>query len=243
MRHAVFILVSACLFTQLARADAIAAQEVKAGDSWVYQTTIEKGSGNWTQTHDEFQVTASTARSIYYTVHTVGSTQPPKELFAGTDWSRVRTANGEEFTVNRPLAFPLYPGKGWEVKYTDPTPEAGLKTQQWDSHYTVAGLEDISVPAGKFTAIRIVEEGEWKGVRAAGLKIQNSLSKAAEGVTILSQTKSNPEQTVSGRTHKEFWYVPAVKRWVKSVEQYYGSNGERSAQYTSELESYKLADH
>jgi hypothetical protein len=31
-------------------------------------------------------------------------------------------------------------------------------------------------------------------------------------------------------------------RWVKSVEEYYGNRGVRSESYTSELESFKLAD-
>jgi hypothetical protein len=44
---------------------------------------------------------------------------------------------------------------------------------------------------------------------------------------------------VTGRTYKAFWYVPEIGRWVKSVEEYYGSNGVRNERYTAELESYK----
>jgi hypothetical protein len=47
---------------------------------------------------------------------------------------------------------------------------------------------------------------------------------------------------VSGRTYKAFWYVPEVRRWVKSVEEYYGSGGVRNERYTAELESFKLMD-
>jgi hypothetical protein len=36
--------------------------------------------------------------------------------------------------------------------------------------------------------------------------------------------------------------VPKVKRWVKSVEEYYGANGVRNERYTSELETYKVAE-
>jgi hypothetical protein len=36
--------------------------------------------------------------------------------------------------------------------------------------------------------------------------------------------------------------VPEVKRWVKSVEEYYGSGGVRNERYTGELESFKLAE-
>ena len=50
------------------------------------------------------------------------------------------------------------------------------------------------------------------------------------------------DRTVAGRTYKAFWYVPEVRRWVKSVEEYYGSGGVRNERYTDELESFQLAD-
>ena len=43
----------------------------------------------------------------------------------------------------------------------------------------------------------------------------------------------------TGRTYKAFWYVPEVGRWVKSVEEYYSSNGVRNERYTTEVESFK----
>jgi hypothetical protein len=36
--------------------------------------------------------------------------------------------------------------------------------------------------------------------------------------------------------------VPAVKRWVKSVEEYYDSNDTRTSRFAEELESYKVAE-
>jgi hypothetical protein len=47
------------------------------------------------------------------------------------------------------------------------------------------------------------------------------------------------ERSATGRTYKAFWYAPEVKRWVKSVEEYYGSGGVRNESYTTELESFK----
>lgn len=35
--------------------------------------------------------------------------------------------------------------------------------------------------------------------------------------------------------------MPAVGRWVKSVEEYYDTNGVRTARYTNELASYRRA--
>jgi hypothetical protein len=45
----------------------------------------------------------------------------------------------------------------------------------------------------------------------------------------------------TGRLYKAFWYVPEIGRWVKSDEEYYGSNGVRTQRFTSELESFKHA--
>ena len=47
--------------------------------------------------------------------------------------------------------------------------------------------------------------------------------------------------TASGRLYKAFWYVPAVKRWVKSVEEYYSANGQRTSSYRDELVSFNTA--
>jgi hypothetical protein len=94
--------------------------------------------------------------SILPSIHAVkasGSTQSPKEVFAGLDWSRVRDIDGKETVVNKPFSFPLSVGKAWEVRY-----------------------------------------------------------------------------------------VPEVRRWVKSVEEYYGNGGVRNERYTGELESLKLAE-
>ena len=42
----------------------------------------------------------------------------------------------------------------------------------------------------------------------------------------------------SGRLYKAFWYVPEVKRWVKSVEEYFDAGGTRTERYQSELEAF-----
>jgi hypothetical protein len=59
---------------------------------------------------------------------------------------------------------------------------------------------------------------------------------------MVTQTQKTTATPVSGRTYKAFWYVPEVKRWVKSVEEYYAASGVRSERYTSELESVRLAN-
>ena len=45
--------------------------------------------------------------------------------------------------------------------------------------------------------------------------------------------------TVSGRIYRAYWYVPDIKRYVKSVEESYNSSGFRTYRLTEELDSYK----
>ena len=63
---------------------------------------------------------------------------------------------------------------------------------------------------------------------------------ASGTATVATQIDTSAAHRAEGRTYKAFWYAPAVRRWVKSVEEYYGSNGERSERTPSELESYQL---
>lgn len=153
--------------------------------------------------------------------------------------SRERSVNGTETVVNRPFAFPLSPGKTWNVEYDEQHPNRILASQKWNSQYRVVGTEAVEVPAGKFQAIKIESEGDW----LAQLEPRQTVTQATQveqGDTamITHAQKIGPVQA-TGRTYKAFWYVPEVGRWVKSVEKYYGSNGVRNERYTTELESFK----
>jgi hypothetical protein len=62
------------------------------------------------------------------------------------------------------------------------------------------------------------------------------------GATVVTQVQNTSERNTSGRLYKAFWYVPEVKRWVKSVEEYYSSGGVRNERYAQELQSFKAGD-
>jgi hypothetical protein len=223
-----------------AGAQNVNAPMVKAGDSWTYKATTEKGTTGWNQTRDETTVSRVTSTTIYYTMKVSGSTQPEKELFAGVDWSRSRDVNGKEAVVNRPLSFPLTAGKTWELHYTEQQPNKAHRSEEWDTKYTVVGYEAVEVSAGKFNALKIEAEGHWTAeVEPSQTVVQGAQSSAA-GVSMVTQTQKTADRTASGRTYKAFWYVPEVRRWVKSVEEYYSSNGVRTEKYTGELESFSL---
>ena len=63
-----------------------------------------------------------------------------------------------------------------------------------------------------------------------------------QGATTVTQTGKTSATTLTGRTYKAFWYVPALKRWVKSVEEYYDPNGIRYEGFGDVLEGFKVSD-
>jgi len=215
---------------------------VKVGDTWIYRTTTERGPSGWNQTDEEIKVTRVTPTAIFVATKAAGSTQPAKEMLLGPDWSRLRDVNGKETVVNRPFAFPLADGKSWDVLYTEQNPNKDHRSEKFDSHFRVVGYETVEVPAGKFRALKIESEGHWEAQVAPGQSVVQGARAGQGSATLVTQVQNTDERQASGRLYKAFWYVPEVKRWVKSVEEYYSSGGVRNERYSQELESFKPGD-
>jgi hypothetical protein len=172
-----------------------------------------------------------------------GSTQTPNEVLAGLDWSRIRSVNGKETVVNRPLAFPLSIGKTWTVRYEEERPNKKFKSEQRTNKFTVVGFETIEVPAGKFKALKIEAEGDWVAELAPAQNVVQGMQSGQGGASIVTRVDNTPAGArATGRIYRALWYVPEVKRWVKSVEEYYTAGGARNESYTSELEFFALAE-
>jgi len=177
---------------------------------------------------------------VSVSVRPVGSTMPATEVLTGLDWSRTRAVNGVATVVNRPLSFPLDVGRTWSVSYTEHQPNRVHSSEHFSSPYRVIGWEDVTVPAGPFHAVKIECEGVWSAVTAPGITSAFGARVDAAGtVSVIEQDRTIPH-AVSGRTYKAFWYVPGVKKWVKSVEEYYDGNGVRYERHADELQSYKV---
>ncbi len=211
---------------------------VKVGDTWVYRSTTERGPSGWSQADEEIKVIRVTPTAIFIAAKASGSTQPPREMLLGPDWSRMRDVNGKETVVNRPLAFPLADGKTWDVTYTEQNPNKNHKSEKFDSHFSVVGYETVEVPAGKFRALRIESDGHWEAQVAPGQSVVQGAQTGQGGATTVTQVQNISERQTSGRLYKAFWYVPEVKRWVKSIEEYYSSGGVRNERYSQELKSF-----
>jgi len=215
---------------------------VKVGDTWVYQSTTQRGPSGWNQGDEEIKVTRVTPTAIFVATKPAGSTQPPKELVLGPDWSRMRDVNGKETIVNRPLAFPLSEGKSWDVAYTEQNPNRNHKSEKFDYRFNVVGYETVEVPAGKFRALKIESEGRWEAQIAPGQSVVQEAQAGQGAATTVTQVQNSSERQTSGRLYKAFWYVPEVKRWVKAVEEYYSSGGVRSERFSQELKSFHPGD-
>jgi len=224
-----------------ALAQTVNAPAINAGDSWTYRVTVEKGTSGWNQSRDEVTVSRVTASSIYYTSKPSGSTQPPKDLFSGLDWSRLRDVNGKETVVNKPLEFPLTAGRSWEIDYIEQHPNKVHKSEQWNTKYIVLGFETIEVPAGTFNAIKVESEGHWTAELEPMQTVVQGASSTADSTAMVTQTQKARTEPAAGRTYKAFWYAPEVKRWVKSIEEYYSAGGVRNERFTQELESFHVS--
>ena len=223
-----------------AAADKLDAPQVRAGDAWSYRITEEKGSSGWSQEHLELAVTRVTGSSIYFTVRQSGSTQPPREIFRGSDWSVTRDVNGKETLVDQPLSFPLITGKTWKVNWVEANPASKNHSRETiDDEYRVVGYESIEVPAGKFQALKVEAEGHWTATIAAGQTVTQAAHSDGGGASAATQVQNTTPHEVTGRLYKAFWYAPEVKRWVKSIEEDYSSGGARNGRRTTELESFK----
>ena len=239
MKKLMAILFSSVVATTAA-AQAADAPAVRSGDTWTYRDTIEKPPNGWVETFDEITATRATSSSIYYSVKQRGSSQPPREVIAGSDWSRSRSINGVPTVINKPLSFPLKENASWHTAYTEQHPNKLHSVESWDNSFKVLGYESVEVPAGRFNAIKIESEGTWTAQADPAATVTMSSRVSQNGATSVADIQKASTDPVGGRTYKVFWYVPEVKRWVKSVEEYYSSNNVRNEKYSSELQSYKV---
>lgn len=228
-------------FAAPARAQSVPAPHLAVDDTWTFHHTAQDKAG-WHDSRAMLTVRRVSADEIVVATKPAGSDLPAVEKMFRADWSRERSVNGRETVVNQPLAFPLRVGKTWEIDYTENNPNRQHASEHFVHPYKVTGWEDVTVPAGTFRALKIESEGEWSAVVAPALGTLAGSRVDASGATTVMQSQRTTPHTVSGRMYKAFWYVPAVKIWVKSTEEFYDSNNARSGYYVDELESYKVAN-
>lgn len=224
-----------------AYAESVDAPALKAGDAWVYAVTTETGTQGWVRKDQQVSVERVSADDVLIALKQDGSSQPPVEVMRGLDWSRSRDINGKQQIVSQPLLFPLSEGKKWVLDYTEANPNQLHTSETIHCKYVVTGWEDVQVPAGKFKALKIEGEGEWSALLAPRVAASAHAVSTLGGTAALTQSQRVVPRTISGRLYRAYWYVPALKRYVKSVEENYNPEGARSQRITEELASSQMA--
>jgi hypothetical protein len=213
---------------------------LKAGDSWTYRTTTERAPSVFDKHDEDSTIDRVSATTIFLETKPTGSPLVPTEVLFGADWSRSRDINGKQMPTSRPFAFPLAVGKKWDLSFTEANPNPKYSTETYETHYTVVGWEDIEVPAGKFRALKVEAEGTWSGMTAAISAGTAMTTSTTGGATATAQAVQVKPHEASGRLYRAYWFVPGVKRAVKSVEESYTTKGMRYSRYTTELVSDKV---
>ena len=224
-----------------AHAASVDAPALKAGDTWVYAITTETGTQGWARRDQQISVERVSTDDVLIALKQDGSSQPPTEEMRGLDWSRSRDVNGKQQIVSQPMQFPLSEGRKWVLDYTEANPNQLHTSETIHCKYVVTGWEDIQVPAGKFKALKIEAEGEWSALLAPRVAASAQAVSTAGGTAALTQSQRVVPRTISGRLYRAYWYVPALKRYVKSVEETYNTKGIRSERTTEELASSQIA--
>ena len=175
--------------TGVAQPETVALPEVKVDDRWVYRRTDRRLKPP-TQIY-EIRVTFVDARAIVAVVEGQGGKGQSDATWM-RDWQSAVSPDGGVVETQRSLLqFPLVPGRQYQAAWDIRRPGFGEFHVRHERRVTVVGWEDIEVPAGKFRALKIQADGYFKRL----------------------------DRQVQDEARNTIWYVPQVKRWVKSVYQ------------------------
>ncbi len=128
------------------------------------------------------------------------------------------TENGRVATVASPevgpFSWPLWVGKSWDTTYTFTDFIYGQHWPVARSHATITAFENVTVPAGTFSAFRIEQE--------TGIGSESSGGFRTQGVPGIGAWET-------------WWYAPGPKIIVKNMIVRRGSNYRGGARITSDL--------
>ena len=187
----------------------ISAPLVQVGDSYIYESIDAYNIGPSITT--KRTVTSNSDKIILSVVNINSANAKTRNLYFNHEWNLIGTRNPDNSGLNYspPLKyfdFPLYPGKAWQQTTT----ETNIKTGATRIHKIsgiVGQLENVSVPAGTFRAIKISLQTE-----------------------LFDPTTS---EKISGTD--ESWYVPEIRRSIKSL-----TTGKDAKKRLTQLIQYEL---
>ena len=186
--------------------------DIPVGSTFTYQRVDDPGTAKQ-QVNGE-QVVTITGESANGYAATIKqppgySSAPPESLSLDLSWKR--TVDGQPADT-RWLSFPLEAGKSWSSAGKDLWVSPQGYHGNDDITYKVVGVEDVTVPAGTFKAVRVHGQGWWN-------------------------ITQGPK--VSGQAVIDIWYSPDVRNIVR-VE-YTHVRTFNTGRWAFELTAYKLS--
>ena len=176
-----------CFFSALCRAqDSIGKPDVKVDDRWIYRRMDHRFEPPVLLY--ELRVSFIDSRAIHTVISKQGRPRDSDATFT-PDWNGVVAVDEGIMDVKQGLLqFPLAVGRTYPALWEMRRPRVGKFHVRHERTVKVAGWEEVEVPAGKFLALKVQAEGRWQRL----------------------------DRKSSDWARNTMWYVPEVKRWVKS---------------------------
>lgn len=221
----------------------VPAPHFHVGDRWVFDDVNESGKSGFNEQHVDLTVRELvTDGTMTVGIKREGAPEAYEDHLIGTDWSQRHLVDGHETTTTRPFTFPLRIGAHWTVDYVDPTRRGRQISVHVRRTYTVAGWEDVEVPAGHFHAIRVVAEGVDDADLDVPAAAGSAVTADANGSTSVSHSQPGGKGKLVRLTRGSFYYVPALKNEVRSVEDQYDTDNVRVSRKTRTLIRFSVDD-
>jgi len=217
---------------------ALPAPALKIGDSWVFDQTLEKGQAGFTEQRLDLTVERVNDSTMVVGIKRDGAPTAPEDHIVGADWSQRHLVNGADTATTRPFTFPMKVGDGWTVDFVDSTLRGAQTSDHVHRTYKVVGWENVTVPAGTYHALKIEADGvDTATLQVPALAVGGAVA-GAGGATSIVHTQRGGPSSLTRRTYAEFYYVPEVKNYVKSIEEQYTSDNIRVSRETRTMISY-----
>lgn len=172
------------------REEAALEPRVQIGDRWVLRSE-DMNNPKWSNTTERKVLQTSETQMVVSSRNT--QSNYTRTLVFTPSWNLMqsREPDGKGYDYSPPLKyfdFPLFSGKKWTAEVEE-MPIGGRPIRMHQMSAVVEGWEDVTVPAGTFRALKIV-----------------------------LRVKALEESVVTRNSEDVSWYVPKVKRSVKTVE-------------------------
>lgn len=233
-----FWLLSAPLVAHAAE-PAVQAPLLREGDTWVMDLSKQKATTGFARERLVTTIDRVDADKVIVGLKLDGAPQAPQEHIVGLDWSLRLLIDDEQKTTARPFVFPMKVGDTWTADWTDPRRQGAQVSAHFRQTYRAVGWEDVTVPAGKFHALKIESDGVADGQVIVPTVMQAGAVGEPGAAATASRLQVGGQRDIQLTTHSVTFYVPEVKHFVKEVEEQFNASDILISRTTNELVSFK----